>query len=120
MNKTEFFDHLIEISQAQANFNSLYNRNQAYQALQAANAISPKDKYNLQMDVKKVKSDISQLQDTAAGLPDDFVDTICDDALSYPLDEPIDEDKELTTWCNEVDEFLNQDLNSWGSIKKSY
>lgn len=117
MNKKKFFDHLIEISQTQMSFNRRYDASRSYHANYD---ISPREKYDLQMDVKKVKSDISQLQDTAERLPDEFVDSICNKQLSYPLDRPIDEDKELTSWCDEVDDFLGQDLKSWGNNQKRY
>lgn len=73
-------------------------------------SVSMKDKWNLKMDVEEVKKDFIELQNTAEKLPDSFVKKICD-TDAYPFDEPVDETTDITTWCNEVDDFLKDTEN---------
>ncbi len=110
--KKHFFDRIIEISQS--DWNQMVNR---WTSTQSANAISPREKWDLKMNIADLKHDLNVLQNTASELPDDYVDVICDVA-SYPFDDPIDDDQALSQWCGEIDDFLSQDLNQWGCLKK--
>lgn len=71
--------------------------------------VSKKDKWNLKMDIESFKKELTDLQNTAADLPDAYVKEVCD-FDSYPFEDVIDNDQELTAWCTEVDEFLNDSL----------
>jgi len=72
--------------------------------------VSKKDKWNLKMNIDSLKKEIIELQQTTADLPDDYIREVCN-LDAYPFDDVIDEDQELTTWCSEVDEFLNDSLD---------
>lgn len=110
--KSELFDKILEMTQS--DFNS---RSDAYLRNRARGSVSTKDKWNLKMDIADLKGDLIDLQNTAAKLPDEFVDEICDTS-SYPFDDPIDDDQSLNSWCSEMDDFLSQDLDNWGVNKK--
>jgi hypothetical protein len=106
--KKELFDKLLEINQSE------FNRLAAHHTdVTARGSVSPSDKWNLKMDIAELKSDLVDLQDTASKLPDPFIDEICK-TESYPFNDPIDDDYSLNYWCNEMDDFLSQDLNKWG------
>lgn len=109
--KSELFDKILEMTQADFN-----NRSDAYLRNRARSSVSTKDKWNLKMDIAELKGDLVDLQNTASKLPDEFVDELCDTS-SYPFDDPIDDDQSLNSWCSEMDNFLSQDLDSWG-VKK--
>lgn len=79
--------------------------------------VSKKDKWNLKMDIESLKKELTDLQNTAADLPDEYVDEVCN-FESYPFEDVIDNDQELTAWCNEVDEFLNDSLNMTNKEKQ--
>lgn len=72
--------------------------------------VSKKDKWNLKMNIDSLKKEILDLQQTTADLPDAYVREVCN-LDAYPFEDVIDEDQELTTWCSEVDEFLNDSLD---------
>lgn len=72
--------------------------------------VSKKDKWNLKMNIDSLKKEIIELQNTTADLPDDYVREVCN-LDAYPFEDVIDEDQELTTWCSEVDDFLNDSLD---------
>ncbi len=110
--KNDLFDRILEYNQADFNRDA-----KLYMDQRARSSVSTKDKWNLKMDIAELKGDLIDLQNTASDLPDEFVDEICD-TDSYPFDSPIDDDQSLNSWCNEMDAFLSQDLDNWGSKKK--
>lgn len=73
-------------------------------------AVSTRDKWNFKMDVESLKSKLSDVQDSASKLPDEYVEELCNFS-SYPFEDAIDDDQELNTWCAEVDGFLNDSLS---------
>jgi len=72
-------------------------------------AISPRDKWNLKMDISSLKKELTDLQNTAAELPDDYVEEICR-SENYPLEDSIDNDMELNQWCDETEDLLDDSL----------
>lgn len=72
--------------------------------------VSPKDKWNLKMDIESLRKKLVDLQMTASQLPDEYVKEVCD-FDSYPLDLDIDNDQELNMWCTDVEEFLDDSLS---------
>lgn len=72
-------------------------------------AISPRDKWNLKMDISSLKKELTDLQNTAAELPDDYVEEICR-SKNYPLEDSIDNDMELNQWCDETEDLLDDSL----------
>lgn len=72
-------------------------------------AISPRDKWNLKMDISSLKKELTDLQNTAAQLPDDYVEEICR-SENYPLEDSIDNDMELNQWCDETEDLLDDSL----------
>lgn len=72
-------------------------------------AISPRDKWNLKMDISSLKKELTDLQNTAAELPDDYVEEICR-SENYPLEDSIDNDTELNQWCDETEDLLDDSL----------
>lgn len=72
-------------------------------------AISPRDKWNLKMDISSLKKELTDLQNTAAQLPDDYVEEICK-SENYPLEDSIDNDMELNQWCDETEDLLDDSL----------
>lgn len=111
MTKEQLFDRILELNQSEFNRLASHHIDQ-----RARGSVSTKDKWNLKMDIAELKGDLIDLQNTASGLPDEFVDEICD-TESYPFEQPIDDDLALNNWCNEMDAFLSQDLDNWGSKK---
>lgn len=91
----------------QSEFNSAYDM-RAKDRLHGA--ISTKDKWDLKMDIKALKNELKDLQNTAAELPDNYVEELCA-TDSYPFDDVIDDDTELNDWCDEMDAFLADSLN---------
>lgn len=109
--------HDVEIVKLTELNQSEFNRLASHHIDQRARgSVSTKDKWNLKMDIAELKGDLIDLQNTASDLPDEFVDEICD-TESYPFEQPIDDDLALNNWCNEMDAFLSQDLDNWGSKK---
>lgn len=100
-----------EITQAQ--FNRAYQQKADYDRYMSQGAISIKDKQNLRYDIDAFKKEFNDLKRTAAELPDSYVSEICN-TNDYPFEEPVDEVENVNTWCNEVDEFLKQDIESFG------
>jgi hypothetical protein len=72
-------------------------------------AISHRDKWNLKMDISSLKKELTDLQNTAAQLPDDYVEEICR-SENYPLEDSIDNDMELNQWCDETEDLLDDSL----------
>ena len=97
----------------EAEFESVYAKAAKQNAL---NSVSPKDKWNLKMDVEEVKKDFNELQNATEKLPDNFVKEMCS-TDSYPFEEPVDEVTDMNQWCNEVDDFL-KDTENFGMPKK--
>ena len=91
----------------QKEFNSVYDMRHREQL---HGSISTRDKWNLKMDIKDLKQELKDLQNTAAHLPDPYVAELCD-TESYPFDDVIDDDRELNDWCDEMDAFLADSLN---------
>lgn len=73
-------------------------------------SVSTKDKWNLKMDIESLKKELGDLQNTAAHLPDAYVDDLCD-SNNYPFDANIDDETSLGDWCQEVDDFLSNSLS---------
>lgn len=112
MTKKPFFDRIIESDQS--DWDKLADE---WISTQYANKISPREKWNLKMDIADLKHDLVALQDTTSELPDEYVDELCDVA-SYPFENPIDDDQALNKWCGVVDDFLSQGLDKWGEYTK--
>lgn len=72
-------------------------------------ALSPKEKWDLKMDIAELKKGLTDLQDTTSRLPDDYINEICN-TDNYPFDSPIDNDFELNRWCDDVDNFLDNSI----------
>lgn len=84
----------------------------------AQTAISPVEKNNLYADIKDFEEEFRDLQATAERLPDSYIDRVCGTA-SYPFEDVIDEVQNVEDWCSEAEEFLKDDINSWGTMRES-
>ena len=99
----------------QDEFNRLARRRDEFRT---QTAISPAEKNNLYADIKDFEKEFRNLQDTAERLPDSYIDQVCSTS-SYPFEVAIDEVQNVEDWCSEAEEFLKDDISSWGVIKES-
>lgn len=99
----------------QAEFNRLARRRDEFRV---QTDISPAEKNNLYADIKDFEEEFKDLQDTAERLPDSYIDQVCSTS-SYPFDVAIDEVQNVEDWCSEAEEFLKDDINSWGNMRES-
>lgn len=103
-----------EYGLTQDQFNSLANSRSDFDA---RTSISPREKNNLFSDIKDFEQEFKDLKRTAERLPDEYIDKVCDYS-SYPFDDVLDEVQDVENWCLEAEEFLKDDINSWGVTKK--
>lgn len=92
----------------QQRFNNYYDTLKRHRT---RTSISPKDKNNLYADIKDFKQEFQDLKNTAEKLPDEYVDELCD-LDQYPFDGVLDEIDDVEDWCDEVDEFLKDDIDN--------
>lgn len=105
---------LNEIGLSQKQFSSLANSRLDFDA---RTSISPREKNDLFADIKDFEQEFKDLKRTAERLPDEYIDKVCDYS-SYPFDDVLDEVQDVENWCLEAEEFLKDDINSWGVTKK--
>lgn len=105
---------LKELELNQKQFSSLANSRLDFDA---RTSISPREKNNLFSDIKDFEQEFKDLKRTAERLPDEYIDKVCDYS-SYPFDDVLDEVQDVENWCLEAEEFLKDDINSWGVTKK--
>ena len=105
--------HLNELTQEE--FNRLADFRDSYRA---RTAITPSEKNDLYADIKDFQEEFEDLKATAERLPDEYIGQVCNTA-SYPFDDVIDEVDDVEDWCQEAEEFLKNDIASWGVMKEA-